>query len=195
MLVRPRKRCQHNTPPDPPPRTRKTRGGVGERKRRAAVDLLSRAKGVKTPVNPAIRSTGRLVLSFFSPVGRPHHHAARHPARPGAARSSDAGYLLRPSPSPAHAPSVANLSPVGPPTCVGRLGGLHGPCRRIQPGSQTYLSDPICGDAGSPGCGSGPGTGGGKARTSAKAREELGGARAAGRTARRLTEWTGPRLR
>ena len=83
--------------------------------------------------------------------------------------------------------------------------------------SQTYLSDPICGDAGSPGCGSGPGTGGARhGRAPRQGRSSVEHAQRGGRHAIvsvarvlanppparalrggsvRLTEWTGPRLR
>ena len=165
------------------------------------------------------------MISFFPSI--PPSHAPPASTRRGAEPSrssrehSDAGSLLRPSPSPAHAPSVADVVPGQAPNTVGRLGGSR-PCRRIRglpsgvKASCRHPRNTIPQGRGTTWLWVGVRHRGGKVRTRAKAREELGGARAAGRTARhrcpgasqpplprrcgrggsvRLTEWTGLGLR
>ena len=132
------------------------------------------------------------MISFFPSI--PPSHAPPASTRRGAEPSrssrehSDAGHLLRPSPSPAHAPSVADVVPGQAPNTVGRLGV---PCRRIRglpsgvKASCRHPRNTIPQGRGTTWLWVGVRHRGGKVRTRAKAREELGGARAAGRTAAR----------
>ena len=68
-----------------------------------------RSQDASEPSESVHREMGVFIL--LSSRAAPPRRTPPCPPRLGAARSSDAGYLLRPSPSPAHAPSVANLVP------------------------------------------------------------------------------------